>query len=180
MLSANCSLLARFQWNKTRDSLISDSLCKTFYISEAHHSSKQLFLSFVAVLISLKFGGEPMLSLNRRTRKKTCSMGCNFGFCATCGGIDYFLFYTLSVFFPLVIKFQSVFLFCMRMSLSSLHTGAKLLNWVLLPSLLTKNPVQLQSKTSTAGSQEQLCPSVTNMNLLVYMCSLQVVVDFPV
>lgn len=33
-----------------------------FYISEAYHSSKQLFLSFVASLIPVKFGVEPVFS----------------------------------------------------------------------------------------------------------------------
>lgn len=63
MLSANCSLCARFPWNKTQYNLISDGLCKTFYISEVCHSGKQLFLSFVANLIPVKFEIDPVLSL---------------------------------------------------------------------------------------------------------------------
>lgn len=173
MLSTNCSLSARFQWSKTQYSLISDSLCTTFYISEAYNSSKQVFLSFVANFIPVKLGVEPMLSLNRRSRKKTCSAGCNFGFSATCGGIDYFFFYTLSVFFPLVTKFQSVFFFYMKMLLSSLFSGAKPWNWVLSPSLLywwkilfshsPKGLLQVPSRSYALLSQ--------TMNLLVYMCS---------
>lgn len=173
MLSANCSLSARFQWNKTQYSLISESLCKTFYISGAYHSSKQLFLSFVANLIPAKFEVEPMLSLNRRTRKKTCSIGCNFGFSATCGGIDYFFFYTLSVLFPLVTKFQSVFFFCMRMLLSSLFSGAKLLKWVLLPSFLYWQKVlfSYSPKGLLQVPRSSYALLSQNMNLLVYMCS---------
>lgn len=171
MLSANCSLLARFQWNKTQYSLISNSLCKTIYIAEFYHSNKQLFLSFVANLIPVEFGVEPVFSLNRRTRKKTCTMGYNFGFCATCSGIDYFLFYTLFVFFPLGTIFQSVFFFCMKMLLSSLFSGAELLNWVLLPSLLYWHKIPLSCSPKgllQVPRSSDALPSQT-VNLLVYM-----------
>ena len=110
MLSANCSLSAMFPLNKTQYNLISDSLCKTLYISEAYHSGKQLYLSFVANLIPVKFGVDPMLSL-RAPERRPCSLSYNFGFSATCGGTDCFFFIVslpLSVFFPLLTKFQIV------------------------------------------------------------------------